>query len=381
MSGFGAPRSLRQFLLKLNSRCNLACRYCYVYMHVDQSWRRQPVQMSRTTVRAAAERIGEHVRRHMLRRVDVVLHGGEPLLAGVDLIGNVVDNVRNAVDGYTETTFSVQTNGILLDEPMLELLDRNSISVGVSLDGSQMANDRHRQFSHGGGSYEAVATALERIRQRRYRHLFRGLLCTVDVANDPIAVYEGLLAFEPPRIDFLLPHGNWTNPPPARLPASVDTPYADWLIQIFDRWYGARGHVADVRLFTSIISLLLGGRSGTEAVGLDPIEYVIIETDGSIQQTDSLKTVAEGLADTGLNVSSNTFDEVLSLPGVVARRVGLDGLGEKCRSCSLVRVCGGGLYAHRYRHSEGFRNPSVYCLDQQRLIRHIRDRMLSEPVR
>ena len=32
----------RQFLLKVHSRCNLACDYCYVYQHADQSWRTRP---------------------------------------------------------------------------------------------------------------------------------------------------------------------------------------------------------------------------------------------------------------------------------------------------------------------------------------------------
>ena len=37
-----------------------------------------------------------------------------------------------------------------------------------------------------------------------------------------------------------------------------------------------------------------------------------------------------------------------------------------------MEICGGGLYPHRYRHGEGFRNPSVYCDDLMRLITHVR---------
>ena len=35
----GPPVSLSQFVLKVNSRCNLACDHCYVYEAADQSWR------------------------------------------------------------------------------------------------------------------------------------------------------------------------------------------------------------------------------------------------------------------------------------------------------------------------------------------------------
>src|SRR5262249_15228527 len=76
------PPPIRQFVLKVHSRCNLACDYCYVYRMADQTWRDQPLAMSRETLRLAADRIAEHAARHRLSRVGVVLHGGEPLLAG-----------------------------------------------------------------------------------------------------------------------------------------------------------------------------------------------------------------------------------------------------------------------------------------------------------
>src|SRR5262245_24739399 len=77
------PTPFREFILKLHSRCNLACDYCYIYESADQSWRARPTVMSSETVQQAAVRIGEHAKAHRLTRVDVVLHGGEPLLAGI----------------------------------------------------------------------------------------------------------------------------------------------------------------------------------------------------------------------------------------------------------------------------------------------------------
>ena len=39
----------QQFIVKLHSRCNLSCDYCYVYHHVDQSWRDRPPVMTPAT--------------------------------------------------------------------------------------------------------------------------------------------------------------------------------------------------------------------------------------------------------------------------------------------------------------------------------------------
>src|SRR3954471_17636562 len=87
----------RQFIVKLHSRCNLSCTYCYVYHHVDQSWRGRPNVISDETIAALAARLGAHVRAHALPRIVMVLHGGEPLLAGPEVIERVIVAVRSAV--------------------------------------------------------------------------------------------------------------------------------------------------------------------------------------------------------------------------------------------------------------------------------------------
>jgi uncharacterized protein len=86
------------------------------------------------------------------------------------------------------------------------------------------------------------------------------LLCPIDIRNDPLSTYEALTAFEPPRIDFLLPHGAWASPPPGRMPEATETPYADWLITIFDHWYSAPR--TRIRLFDEIMRLILGEKFG-----------------------------------------------------------------------------------------------------------------------
>jgi uncharacterized protein len=367
---------IRQILLKVHSRCNLSCTYCYVYHHVDQQWRNQPMTMSRDTVGLVATRIAEHARRHALPSVTVILHGGEPLLAGAELIDHIATTLVSTVPAGTAVRLHVQTNGVLIDEDFLQVFDKHNILVGVSLDGGPRANDRHRRYANGSGSYARVARGLAALRQDRYRHLYSGLLSTIDVRNDPLEVFDSLLAFAPPRIDFLLPHGNWTTLPPDYDPTDGRTPYADWLIPIFDAWY-AGGSGTDIRVFRSIIELLGGGRSPSEALGLDPVDLLVIETDGSIEQGDALKTVADGASATGLALPTHTFDDALAHPGIRGRQLGRDALAEQCRRCPIVAVCGGGLYAHRYRADNGFANPTVFCRDQLKLIGHIRERVRS----
>lgn len=365
------PTPFQQFVLKVHSRCDLACDYCYVYESADQSWRTRPRHMSRETLRRTADRIAEHARAYGLAEVHVVLHGGEPLLAGPDLIREAVTVIRRAMGEQATATFSVQTNGTLLDRGFLELFEELGVGIGVSLDGDEVAQDRHRRRPNGEGSHAVVTAALRRLGTARFRPYFRGLLCTIDLRNDPVATYEALLKFEPPAIDLLLPHGNWETPPPQPETPSP-TPYADWLIAVFDHWYHAPRRQTRIRLFEEILHLILGGGSATEEIGLSPVAVVVVETDGTIEQSDVLKSAYQGAPDTGLHVARDDFASVLRLPSIAARQIGTAALSPTCLACTEHLVCGGGLYAHRYRPGNGFLNPSVYCADLFRLISHIR---------
>lgn len=369
------PTPFREFVLKIHSRCDLACDYCYMYELADKTWRLRPRRMPRAIAEQAATRIAEHIHAHGLARFTLILHGGEPLLAGPDLIAHVVTSVRDAAGPRVRVDVSLQTNGVGLDAGYLRLFDDLDVRVGLSVDGDAAAHDRHRRYRNGRGSHSAVVAALERLAAGPYRHLFAGLLCTIDVRNDPVATYEALLRVNPPMVDLLLPHGTWTTPPPERIPGSPSTPYADWLIAVFDRWFDAPRQETRIRLFEEIMHLLLGGASASEAVGLSPVSVIVIETDGSIEQSDMLKSAYHGAPWTGLHVTRDPLDAALLLPSVVARQIGALALSNECRRCRIRHVCGGGLYPHRYRSGNGFANPSVYCPDLFRLITHIRQAM------
>jgi len=372
------PSPIQQFVLKVYSRCNLACDYCYVYQMADQSWRQRPLAMSPGTVELVADRIAQHAEQHGLLLVGIVLHGGEPLLAGEAFFAATARTLRERLPATTAVTLALQSNGVLLTEPMLDVLGEHGIQVAVSIDGTPAGHDGHRRYPSGRGSYADVERGLALLNTGPYRDLFAGLLCTVDLTQDPVATYENLLRFRPPRMDFLLPLGNWSARPPGRTEDPADTPYADWLGAVFDRWYSAPEQETQLRLFREIIHLLLGGVSHFEGVGLAPTSVAVVEADGSIEQTDALKSAHHGAADTGLHLATNSFDDLLAHPAVVARQSGLLALADQCRQCPVHRVCGGGFYPHRYKAGSGFRNPSVYCPDLLALIGRINRRLDSD---
>src|ERR1700722_11149398 len=97
MAGGWQPLPFREFVGRVHSRCDLACDYCYMYEMADQSWRDRPRRMSMEVARRTAMRIGEHVRTHQIPSGALIMHGGEPLLAGRELIAELACATRAEV--------------------------------------------------------------------------------------------------------------------------------------------------------------------------------------------------------------------------------------------------------------------------------------------
>ena len=357
-----------QFVLKLASRCDLACDHCYVYEHADKSWRDRPGALAPDTAARAAERIAEHAAAHRIPQVHVVLHGGEPLLLGPARMAQTLEILRERISPVTRLDLRVHTNAVRLSPEFCDVFTAHGVKVGVSLDGGLRANDLHRRFADGRSSHALVLKGLSLLRRPEYRPIYAGILCTVDTRNDPLAVYEALLAEEPPRLDFLLPHATWAAPPPRH--RGVPQEYAHWLLAVYERWR-ADGRPVPIRMFVSAEATARGERSLTEALGADAVDLVVIETDGTYQQVDSLKIAYPGAPETGFDVFAHSVDTAAGHPGLVARMSGISALSEKCRACPVVRRCGGGFYPHRYAPENGFDNPSVYCEDLQTLVENI----------
>src|SRR5580693_7213288 len=98
-SDCGMPPAIAQYVLKVHSRCDLACDHCYVYESADQSWHGRPLAISDEVISQTALRIAEHARSHRLDGVQVVLHGGEPLLAGRARLRRIVTELKTALHG------------------------------------------------------------------------------------------------------------------------------------------------------------------------------------------------------------------------------------------------------------------------------------------
>lgn len=324
--------------------------------------------MADETIRQTAERIGEYVRGSGIIEFRIVLHGGEPLMVGAKGLTFIVETLRAALPDGVKMDIIMQTNGTLLPR-LIDTLDEFDIRVGVSLDGDEKAQNRFRRYADGRSSFKEVEAALELLNQKRYRHLYAGILCVFDLQDSPLNVYEALIKHDPPAIDLLFKLANHENPP-ERPDEMGPTPYADWLIPIFDKWYWAPDSTTKIRLFQRIMDQL-SWRSDRTGIYPGVIGAIVVNSDGSLGLLDALNSVYEGAGDTGYNVFDHTIEDAMRYQEDFVVRMGATKLHPTCMKCPLRSPCNRGYWVHGW-DGQSFSNPSVYCRDLKKLIRHIK---------
>lgn len=361
--------SINAVVLKVASRCNLNCSYCYMYQHADQGYLRQPKLMSDEVFEATLSAMLRHSEaagpKH---RIALTFHGGEPTLIGAERFRRFNLTARERLGDRLMMT-TIQTNALLLDERWIEAFKEFDVLVSISLDGAKEIHDAYRVDHEGRGSHERTIRA---IRMLQDGGVTPRILSVANPGASGRETYRYFRSLDITRMDFLLP--DVTRDIKIMMYGQYGpTPVADFLIEAFDAWMEENDSRVRVRIFYELIRSFYGAGPGSDAFGNPLINYLIVNTDGSIEGMDALRVCGEGLIETGLNVLANDFSDLKNTDSLIHRAV-YEGfpLAEECRACPERQACGGGHLPHRYSKQNGFDNPSAWCDDILKLFAHIR---------
>lgn len=357
-------------LLKVASRCNLNCSYCYVFNMGDRGWERQPKRLSAGVAAAIVEQLADLYRRQGCA-FSIVLHGGEPLLLGHARLEALFASLAKTVPACG---LHLQTNGTLLDSATLDLCAKYKVGISISLDGPGDINDRFRIDHRGEGSFARVMTAIDGLRRHPAAdQLFAGLLAVFDPQTDPDEIYAFFKQTGTPSVDFLYRDGNHDVLPFGKA-SLVSTEYGQWMCRLADL-YLADPAPPRIRVIDDMIKLLLGGVARKEGVGVSDYGIVVIDTNGTISKNDTLKsTVDAGDAFArGWSVMRDRLADVVNTDDFSQYHASQRPTSANCRACDKLAVCGGGMPTHRFSAKRGLDNPTVFCADQMMLIDRLRE--------
>lgn len=360
----GAPDSA-SVVLKIASRCNLNCTYCYVYNGRDDAWRNQPRFISEEIV-AQTVRFLSDAPDVGLERLQFVFHGGEPTLTGPARFDGIVSAIREGLAHKLDVSFAMQTNATLITDEWIDVLSRHDVAVGVSLDGPKELNDRARLTLTSKGSYDAAAAGIARLVAARDERRISsvGLLCVIVPPADPRALLDHFVDDLGVHVlDFLLPDLTHED----AIPAGI----GDYLVNLFDAWTARNDPRVRIRILSSVLSVMLGGRSRMIGFGGESPLAITINVDGTISPDDVLRNCGHGVMDTGHTVGASTLASLVASDAFRRIREPLAELPTGCTNCEWAAVCGGGHLVNRYSPENEFNNPSVLCGDLKQLYAHV----------
>jgi uncharacterized protein len=368
------PGKVQSLVLKVAERCNLKCTYCYMYEHRDKSYLHRPHFMSDEIFASMLARVKEYCESNDGARMELCFHGGEPTLVGVATLEKFATESRRVLGDHL-AGLSMQTNATRIDTEWAEMLSRQEIKVGVSLDGPANIHDAVRVDHHGQGSLHRV---LEGLRCLQEAKVLSGILCVVNPRSSGVETYRFFRSLGIRWIDYLLP--DVTHDEKHRWYGDCgEEPVARYLTPIFREWFTNDHSDVRIRIFWSLLRLMFGAKGATDNFGNGAMGYLVIETDGTIHANDALRVCDEGISSSGLNVKDHSFaDLAVGLPLVHRLLKGELPLCDTCQVCPERDVCGGGYVPHRYSRAREFDNPSVWCADILTLLHEMRSLVEAE---
>ena len=174
---------IKAMCLHVAHTCNLNCSYCFASQgkyHGDRAI--MSFEVGKRAFDFLIENSGTR------RNLEVDFFGGEPLM-NWDVVKQLVEYARSIEKKYNKNfRFTLTTNGVLIDDEVIDFVNREMSNVVLSLDGRPEINDHFRKNYAGLGSYDIIVPKFKRLVEKRggKNYYMRGTFThnNVDFTND-----------------------------------------------------------------------------------------------------------------------------------------------------------------------------------------------------
>lgn len=153
---------VKALCLHIAHDCNLACKYCFAE---EGEYHGRRALMSFEAGKKALDFLVANSGNRVNLEVD--FFGGEPLM-NWDVVKQLVEYGRSLEEvNNKKFRFTLTTNGVLLNDEIMEYLNKEMSNVVLSLDGRKEVNDNMRPFRTGKGSYDLIVPKFQKLADSR----------------------------------------------------------------------------------------------------------------------------------------------------------------------------------------------------------------------
>lgn len=337
-------------ILKVTENCNFSCDFCRYHLN-----ERKRV-MDFETYKAVVGKACDYNMSHGWKHLNVIYHGGEPLLWGIQNFERSVafqEELKKKHPGISIIN-NIQTNGSLLNQQWIGFLKEKNFHIGVSIDGPDEINF-HK--NHSGNN-----AVIHNIHELNHAGCNFGILSVITNAHKGYAnqYYDFLIENSIHSVGFCYCVYD------DKQGITVDNGIlSDFLIAFFNRYYFGNYHLR-VREFEYVMQLCLGASTNACTFSFrNKCGYALsILPNGDVFFCDPYSFDAKTLG----NILINDFFEIQNSKELITIVTDAkESARHECDKCEIHDICGGGCYRHVLSNGK-----NAFCETFKVLYPHIR---------
>ena len=335
---FAAPAPIKAMCLHISHDCNMRCQYCFASTGDFGTGRKlMPAETGKLAIDFLLERSKDR------KFLELDFFGGEPLM-NFNAVKEVVRYAREREKEYGKKfRFTMTTNGLLLNDEIIDFINAEMSNVVLSIDGRKDVNDRMRPVVNGKGSYDIILPKFKKLVDQRDKNLdyyVRGTFTkyNLDFSDDVFSLHEAgfkQISVEPVVSDPKYPYALTEEDIPA-----VSAEYERLAKRILEndragKHFNFFHFMIDLDAGPCAIKRLKGCGCGNE--------YVAVTPDGDIYPCHQFVGIEKFKMG---NLEEGTFNEELKQEFSQSHIYNKP----KCRDCWAKFYCSGGCNANNYQY-------------------------------
>lgn len=347
---------VKALCLNVAHDCNLKCKYCFA---AQGDFGGEKELMSFEVGKAAIDYLIANSGSR--KNLEIDFFGGEPLM-NFEVVKQLVDYGRSIEKDYNKNIrFTITTNGVLLNDEIIDYINENMHNVVLSLDGRKEVNDNMRPTLNDRGSYDITLPRFKKLVEKRAKdkyYYIRGTFTRDNLDFSKDVMHFADLGFKLTSVEPVV--GDESNPYALReedLPKIFEE-YEKFAVEYADRQLQGDGFkffhfMIDLNQGPCVIKRITGCGAGNE--------YLSVTPNGDIYPCHQFVGNEEFKM-------ANIFDEKIVLPENLKNmfREAHVYTKEECKQCWNKFYCSGGCHANAINFNNDISKPYELGCEMQR---------------